>query len=161
MTFPWTFKDFLSSNSSNYPGKSDNMHPDLPSFLGATSSNILIATHLKIIVERHRRIIYEKYPYLQIDIFQWLSLIFKDFSRQNAIFQANIKFNDFSRQDLISMTFPGLYEPWFNLLPYNFVKLLQLTLRYVMVVAIAVSYSDFIIMIGCLRSKYRIGHQQT
>ena len=61
------------------------------------------------------------------------------FPGKMLFFQANIKFNDFSRQDLNSMNFPGLYEPWFNLLPYSFVKLLQLTFRCVMVVAIVVS----------------------
>ena len=120
-------------------------------------ANILIATHLKIIAKRQES--YKKYSNSSN---RYFSTAFTDFQGLMQFFQASVKFNDFSRQDLNFMTFPGLYEPRFNLLPYNFDKLLlQPTRRCVMVVAIVVSNSDFIIMIGCLRSKYNIGNQHT
>ena len=34
------------------------------------------------------------------------------FPGKMSLFQANIEFIDFSGQDLNSMTFPGLYEPY-------------------------------------------------
>ena len=68
-----------------------------------------------IIVKKRMMIIYKKHQtysfisfikLIQTDIFQWLSLIFNDFSKQDAIFpgqheiqwlfKARLKFNDFS-----------------------------------------------------------------
>ena len=69
MTFPWPFKDPLSSNGRNYHVKNNEMHPDLPNFWGyivhmfyydqfmthvegvKTFTSILIASQLKIIVK--------------------------------------------------------------------------------------------------------------
>ena len=47
---------------------------------------------------------------LQTDIFQWLSLIFKDFSRQNAIFPGQHQIQWLFMARLNSMAFPGLYN---------------------------------------------------
>ena len=74
------------------------------------STCILIATHLKIIVKRHMIIIQQVNNFFKFDDFHCFSMTFPG---KMPFFQANIKFNDLSRQYLNSITFPGLCEPCF------------------------------------------------
>ena len=76
--------------------------------------NILTATHFKINAKRHMIIIYEKYhihtsSHWYFSTTHWFSIASPG---KMSFFEANIKFNYFSRHDLNSLTFTGLYEPW-------------------------------------------------
>ena len=147
MTFPWPFQAVMAGIILE---KSNEMHHDLPSFFGATSyirftmtnlwikhiwkackifANFLIATYLEIVVKRHMIIIYQKCPtssnwYFSMTFtdFQWLFKAKCNFSRPTSYF------HDFSRQDWNSMTFPGLYEPWYHSdVVGNYIFILHLT----------------------------------
>ena len=78
-----------------------------------TTPYILIATHAyKDHCKKKWLLCTKNSQLLQNYISHLLSMIFDDFSgRQNVIFQTDIKCNyAFSRQDLISTTFPGLND---------------------------------------------------
>ena len=118
--------------------KSNEMHPQLPSFFGATwptshtfyydqfmnrtyvenVKNIYWYPYCYIIKDHCQKTCYNYIRKLSIFIksisfndFHWFSITFLD---KMPFFQAIIKFNDFSRPDLNSKTFPGLYGPWYH-----------------------------------------------
>ena len=133
ITFPWPFKDLFKQELSwKKVTKSTQMYP---ASIGATSYmrftmpnlwikhmwkackihvvNFLVATstHLKIVVKRHHNHIRKIFEFFKLIFFNDLHGFSMTFPGKMPFFQANIKFNDFSRQDLNSMTFPGFYEP--------------------------------------------------
>ena len=118
--------------------KSNEMHNDLCSFFGATSYRRFTLSMTQFINKTHvegvKTICLFPYCYLFKDRCQkthinhirkisnfFKLILFNDFHwflmtfpGKMSFFQANIKFHDFSRQDWNSMTFPGLYEPWYK-----------------------------------------------
>ena len=135
MTFPWPFKDLFKQKSQELCWKKERNAPRLAQLLwgyviyiytfyydnlwikhiwkpGRHAKYLLInllllSTHLKDPCLKTWYSYMKNIKLLKIGIFQWLPLIFNDFSRQNGIFpgqhqipwlfKVSLKFHDFSR----------------------------------------------------------------